>query len=1053
MSSIEPFTPEGIDPNSSYLATCINRVNTNYKTAIATLSNNIITINVKDYGAVGDNINDDTSAINSAISALPSSNSILYFPRGKYKISDTITIENKNYLLIKSDNAEIIITQSNSQGFWFKQCSYLQFVDGCITFTTTSIAGNISKQAIVYEFLGVNSFPDLKNITILGAFTYGLHIFKHIGVPNNGTGTITNLKIDGLNVGHYGLLLNQDSEYMECIGMNIENLLYTGIKIDGGNHYITSTITKKCRIGIHIDGASVNSDHGAITGCSVNHNRACGIFIRDTKFSFNITGNNIWANNGPDNLTDAINTTARGFHYGVYIENSKGINLSGNTIAHNDNVEIGIDGMSLSLINNNVIRSTIPCLFPIYEWYSPNYPNFHNQICNNTFNGTNTPGNIPSLNRIYLGNAVNDTAYNYLIKNNTGENWSNDLLINVNSGDYYIGIANNYIINPFIVSTTNASNPNSQTANIYILPHATGTKFKIYFTSIGSSSSYTWLRYKTNSNNVPNIIGTSITYFTANKCFRITNNVRYVDFTPLSNSIFTHWNVIAGDISNNIIVNVKDYGALGNNVNDDTSAINSAISALGSSLESYVLYFPRGTYRISGKVEILNKSNILIMSDGASLRHMSGIDTLWINGCVNVKMSGNLYIYTQTTGLTCQALVIKGCSFCDFSGIHINGDFTYGIHIFEDSGYNGSSISATITNCKTGIFIPNSSEYFMLYNCCISNCGTGIYILGPNIYISNCIITTNRIGIQIQGDSGAGSNTDHCSIVSCSINHNRACGIFLKNLTFTTNITGNNIWANNGADDLTEAVNTAGAKNYHYGIYLEKVVGVSIVGNIIAHNNDIEIGIDGMRNSIINNNIFRGVPESLFPIYEWYTAGTLNYYNQICNNVFQGTSTSITGLTASFSRIYLGNMANDAGYNYMIKDNTGENWNNDLFITANFGDYYIGTCNNYIIDSFLVSTTDSANPDSQTAKIYILPHATGTKFKINFSKLTGSGFYTWIRYKTNSNNTPTLAGPGVNYYVANKSFRITNLWYLDFTPLSNSTVNNWLVYGYGSGSV
>ena len=32
MSVVEPFTPEGINPNSSYLATCINRVNTNYKT-------------------------------------------------------------------------------------------------------------------------------------------------------------------------------------------------------------------------------------------------------------------------------------------------------------------------------------------------------------------------------------------------------------------------------------------------------------------------------------------------------------------------------------------------------------------------------------------------------------------------------------------------------------------------------------------------------------------------------------------------------------------------------------------------------------------------------------------------------------------------------------------------------------------------------------------------------------------------------------------------------------------------------------------------------------
>lgn len=543
MSIIEPFIPEGIDPNSSYLATCINRVNTNYKASIA---NNFLYINVRDYGAVGNNIADDTSAINAAINALPSTNGILYFPRGKYKISNTIIIENKHYLLVKSNNAEIIVTHSTSQGFLFKQCDHIQFVDGYITFTTTSVAGHIDKQAITYEYLGNNSFPSLRNITILGAFTYGLHIFKH-AIIYDSSGTITNLKINGLNVGHYGLLFNLGSEYMECIGANIENLLYTGIKIDGGNHYITATIVKKCRIGIHVDGVSANSDHGAITGSSINHNRACGIFIRNTKYSFNITGNNIWANNGPDKLTETISTLARGFRYGVYIENSKGINLSGNTIAHNDNVEIAFDGMNTSLINNNIIRSVSSCLYPIYEWYSAGYPNFYNQICNNTFNGTNiiSPGGNITLARIHLLNAVNDTAYNYLIQNNTGENWDNDLNITTNSGDYYIGIANNYIIDGLVVSTSDASNPNAQTANIYILPHATGTKFKINFSKLSGASNYTWVRYKTNSSNLPNIAGTGVSYFTANKCFRF-SNIWYAEFTPLSKNVFTNWNVFGG---------------------------------------------------------------------------------------------------------------------------------------------------------------------------------------------------------------------------------------------------------------------------------------------------------------------------------------------------------------------------------------------------------------------------------------------------------------------------------------------------------------------------
>jgi hypothetical protein len=52
-------------------------------------------INVKDYGATGDGMTDDLTAIQSAIAALPSTGGTLFFPHGNYKCSDTLTFDQK----------------------------------------------------------------------------------------------------------------------------------------------------------------------------------------------------------------------------------------------------------------------------------------------------------------------------------------------------------------------------------------------------------------------------------------------------------------------------------------------------------------------------------------------------------------------------------------------------------------------------------------------------------------------------------------------------------------------------------------------------------------------------------------------------------------------------------------------------------------------------------------------------------------------------------------------------------------------------------------------
>jgi len=56
------------------------------------LSNYVTEISVKSFGAVGDGINDDTSAIQNALNSLQSVGGTLFFPQGNYKITDTLRV-------------------------------------------------------------------------------------------------------------------------------------------------------------------------------------------------------------------------------------------------------------------------------------------------------------------------------------------------------------------------------------------------------------------------------------------------------------------------------------------------------------------------------------------------------------------------------------------------------------------------------------------------------------------------------------------------------------------------------------------------------------------------------------------------------------------------------------------------------------------------------------------------------------------------------------------------------------------------------------------------
>ena len=69
----------------------------------------------------------------------------------------------------------------------------------------------------------------------------------------------------------------------------------------------------------------------------------------------------------------------------------------------------------------------------------------------------------------------------------------------------------------------------------------------------------------------------------------------------------------------NDVVSVKDFGAVGDGVTDDTAAIQSAVNdAAGKSL-----YVPSGTYRLDSNVTV--SSQLLMFGDGRDNSKFTGV--------------------------------------------------------------------------------------------------------------------------------------------------------------------------------------------------------------------------------------------------------------------------------------------------------------------------------------------------------------------------------------------------------------------------------------------
>jgi hypothetical protein len=381
-------------------------------------------------------------------------------------------------------------------------------------------------------------------------------------------------------------------------------------------------------------------------------------------------------------------------------------------------------------------------------------------------------------------------------------------------------------------------------------------------------------------------------------------------------------------------VSVKDFGAVGDGVTDDTAAIQAAFTANTSG----AVYIPPGTYKCSSGLSISSPNNMLVFGEGKiqypTAVLSADVTQITISGGSHFRISGISFEMLNHTGVFNDTNTAIGLSFrgtdnvvvenCKFyrhsfqSILQLGGDFFNVQHCyFENLGGNAYSTDrfdpAGGTNYNYPFFCVFSNN--VVQGCLDSFVGAHVasYVtIDGNVLQKQGTIAgrtgNTGYGIDIPGTQYAtiSNNVIRGEETSTSIVSGYA--IFIHDLSginceFIT-VDGNAIRGTQGiaiGDTLNEVIISNNVINQAYnGVLLNNVQNVSILGNTIKNSRDNGIdcvnfgtGSGKVDNCIIANNNIRSSANYGIEI----DANCQNNY--IHHNVIHNNTTGSVGPTIS----------------------------------------------------------------------------------------------------------------------------------------------------------
>jgi hypothetical protein len=185
------------------------------------------TVSVKDFGAVGDGVADDTSAIQAAINSVLTKNGSVFFPAGRYRVTSGYTNSSSNSVKLygegfdyssstaaNSDSSCVILDSTNSSSFFYSQTGAnnltvenMQFA--CAQYVLDRKFFVQSASSNRHTFRNVNFTSVERPFVYLSGCYFQLNVYENIRFTNSGSfhsntssliGTfmrITNVDVEG----------------------------------------------------------------------------------------------------------------------------------------------------------------------------------------------------------------------------------------------------------------------------------------------------------------------------------------------------------------------------------------------------------------------------------------------------------------------------------------------------------------------------------------------------------------------------------------------------------------------------------------------------------------------------------------------------------------------------------------------------------------------------------------------------------------------------------------------------------------------------------------